>query len=111
MKIHEQQQGAVLVLKPEGPLSGPHVDQFKNRLFQVQAESLGRFVLDASAIPLLDSEALETLVEVNEEMAQSGRTLKLCAVSETVRQILELTGLAPLFEHFEDANSAVRSFL
>jgi len=30
---------------------------------------------------------------------------------ETVREILDLTELSPLFEHFEDVNTAVRSFL
>jgi len=78
---------------------------------EAQRDSLGRFVMDASAIPLIDSKGLEALVEVTEEMAQSGKALKLCAANETLRQVLELTGVAPLFEHFEDANAAVRSFL
>ncbi len=28
-----------------------------------------------------------------------------------ITQVIELTGLSPQFEHFDDANSAVRSFL
>jgi len=111
MQIHEQQQGAVTVLRPEGPLTAADADDFKNRLLQAQRDSLGRVVLDASAIPLVDSAGLEALVEVTEEMAQSGQALKLCAANETLRQVLELTGLAHMFEYFEDANAAVRSFL
>ena len=111
MRIHEQRKGAVTVLRPEGPLTGDDAGELKGRLMEAQRDSLGRFVLDASSIPLVDSKGLEALVEVTEEMAQSGKALKLCAANETLRQVLELTGLAPLFEHFEDANAAVRSFL
>ena len=32
-------------------------------------------------------------------------------VEDTVREVLELTDLASHFEHFHDANTAVRSFL
>lgn len=111
MKIREQTQGAVTVLRPEGPLAGNDAEELKVRLIQAQRDSLGRFVLDAAAIALTDSAGLEALVEVTEEMAHSGNALKLCGANETLRQVLELTGLAPLFEHFEDVNAAVRSFL
>jgi anti-anti-sigma factor len=111
MQIRERKQGAVIVLKPEGPLAGNDAEEFKSRLVQAQRDSLGRFVLDAARIPLVDSKGLEALVEVTEEMAQSGKALKVCAANETLRQVLDLTGLSPLFEHFEDVNAAVRSFL
>ena len=111
MNIHEERYGAVTVVRPEGPLADADAGQFKQRLQDVLQKNLGRVVLDASAVPVVDSAGLEALVDVNAEMAQSGRSLKLCAVNQTVRQVLELTGLSSQFEHFEDANSAVRSFL
>jgi anti-anti-sigma regulatory factor len=51
------------------------------------------------------------LVELTEELGKSGQALRLCSANKTVREVLELTELTPLFEHFEDANTAVRSFL
>lgn len=92
-------------------MAGSDADELKRRLIEAQRDSLGRLVLDAAAIPLVDSRGLEALVEVTEEMAQSGQALKVCAANETLRQVLDLTGLSPLFEHFEDVNAAVRSFL
>ena len=49
--------------------------------------------------------------EVTEELGQSGQVLRLCAANKTVREVLDLTDLAGLFDHFEDATTAVRSFL
>ena len=111
MKIHEQLQGAVTVLRPEGPLIETDAALLTQRLLQTLAASLGRFVVDMSSIPYVDSKGLEALVEVTEEMGRSGQALRMCGATKTVREVLELTDLASHFEHFQDANTAVRSFL
>ena len=111
MKIHEQLQGAVTVLKPEGPLVEHDAAVVKQRLLATLNATLGRFVVDMSAIPYVDSKGLEILVEVTEEMGRSGQALRMCGANKTVREVLELTDLASHFEHFHDANTAVRSFL
>ena len=111
MKIHEQRQGAVIVLKPEGPLIETDAAALKTKLIDTLGASLGRFVLDMSAIPYVDSKGLEALVEVTEELGRGGQALRMCAANKTVREVLELTDLASHFEHFEDPNTAVRSFL
>ena len=111
MKIHEQLQGAVIVLKPEGALVEGDAAVVKQRLLATLNATLGRFVVDMSAIPYVDSKGLEVLAEVTEEMGRSGQALRMCGANKTVREVLELTDLASLFEHFQDANTAVRSFL
>ena len=111
MRIHEQRSGAVTALKPEGPLLEADAAALKAKLLATLGTSLGRFVVDMSGIPYVDSKGLEALVEVTEEMSRSGQALRLCAPNKTVREVLELTDLASMFDHFEDTNTAVRSFL
>ena len=111
MKITEQRQGAVTVLKPEGPLTDADVQPFKQKLMETLSGSLGRFIVDMSAVPFVDSKGLEVLLDVTEEMGKSGQVLRLCAANKTIREVLELTELASQFDHFDDANTAVRSFL
>ena len=111
MKIDEQQQGAVTMLKPDGPLVEADVPTFKERVMRTLASSKGRFVVDMSAVHYVDSAGLESLVDISDELGLSGQTLRLCAANKTVREVLDLTDLATRFDHFEDANTAVRSFL
>jgi len=111
MKISEQRQGAVIVLKPEGPLTEAEVPAFHKRVLETLTASLGRFVLDMSAVPFVDSKGLESLLDVTDELGKSGQVLRLCAASKTLREALDLTDLASQFDHFEEANTAVRSFL
>src|ERR1041384_8027704 len=107
MEIHEQRQGAVTVLKPQGPLCGPDAEQFKQRVAAVMEKSLGRFVIDATDIAYVDSRGLEVLKEATDELGESGQALRLCGANETVREVLDLTALANLFEHFQDVGTAV----
>jgi anti-sigma B factor antagonist len=109
--LQTQEYGAVTVVKPDKPLTGGDADEFKARLLEIVKKTLGRVVLDLSAVSYVDSKGLESLIDVTQELSQSGRALKLCTANETLRQVLMLTGLSSQFEYFEDANSAVRSFL
>ena len=111
MEILEQRQGAVTVLKPLGPLSQEDAELFKKRLHDVLNKSLGRFVVDVSAVPYVDSLGLEAFVDVTEVLAQSGQALKVCAANDTLREVFDLTEIMSMLETFEDVNSAVRSFL
>jgi anti-anti-sigma factor len=111
MEIQTQYRGAVLVVRPSGPLTGADGDTFKTAMEGFVRENLGRVVVDASALTYVDSRGLESLADTAAGLSLSGKGLKLCAANDTLRQVIELTGLAPQFEHFEDANSAVRSFL
>ncbi len=111
MEISEHIQGAVTIVKPEGPVADADAERLKQHLRTTSSRSLGRLALDLSSVSFVDSRALEVMVEAAEALAESGQSLKLCAASETLREVLDLTGLASKFEHFEDSHAAVRSFL
>ena len=111
MKIKQQQVGAVTIIKPQGPIINSDAQELELNLKEVIRNTLGRVVLDAAAVSYLDSKGLESLVNVSQELSRSGKQLKLCNITETVQEVIDITGLATQFEQFEDANSAVRSFL
>lgn len=111
MKIEHRRHGAVTVIRPDGPLTGGDAAEFALRMREALEVSVGRVVIDASAIGYVDSAGLLALVEAGEEVAVGGRSLKLCSAGETLRETLDLTNVADLFEFFDEASMAVRSFL
>lgn len=111
MDIVDQRHGAVTVLRPVGPLLGPDCHQLLERVRGAISASLGRFVLDASAMPFVDSDGLEALADISDELAETGQPLRLCGVGETLREVFELTELTELFEYYADVGDATRSFL
>jgi stage II sporulation protein AA (anti-sigma F factor antagonist) len=111
VEIQLQRQGAVTVIKPVGALITTDAEAFRAKAVEAARTALGRVVCDASAVPFVDSRGIEALLDVSDELAAGGRALKLCAANPTVREVLELTGVADAFEYFPDAPAAVRSFL
>ena len=111
MKVERQQVGTVEVLAPQGALSEDDAEEFSSLLRDRLAGANPRVAVSLQAVPYLDSVALNGLAEAADEMIDRGGRLKLVAVSATCREILELTGLAPRFQFFENPQDAVRSFL
>lgn len=111
MDFQQLAQGAVTVLKPAGPLVAADIEPLRKAAFEIATKNMGRLILDASAVPFLDSRGIEVLVELTEHLGDSGRALKLSGANPTVKQSLELVGWGDAFEYFDDVNSATRSFL
>lgn len=111
MQIETERQGAVTVLTPRGPVVAEDADVLRSQGSRAIAESMGRMVINASAVVYVDSRGIEALLDLADELADAGRVLKLCACNETVREVLEITETSAMLEHFEDVPSAVRSFL
>ena len=109
--ITEQRQGAVTVVKPDGPCIQEQAEAVAQSALPKVRPQLGRVVIDMSSSAYIDSLGLETLLDLADEMDKCGQTLRLAAVSATIREVLDLTGLTNRFEFHEDANLAVRSFL
>jgi len=107
--INEERHGKVAVLKPQGPVIGSDSDQLAEHIAKVLDENAGPIVLDASKIPFVDSRGLEVLVDATERLIRNGQVLKLAGTNDTLKEVLELTELASLFEQYDDAEAAVRS--
>lgn len=111
MDILESREGAVTIVKPLGPLCLGDAEEFRRRVDEIRLRSLGRFVVDCTAVAYVDSQGLEALLTATEGLSDSGQSLRLCTVNETLREVLELTELSGQFEYYADVNTAVRSFL
>ena len=111
MRIETNRHGAVTVIHPDGPvITEDDATQLRTQTYEVLGNTLGRFILDASDMVFVDSFGLEALVDVTNELAAGGQSLKICEISDTLREIFALTGLTEKFQQFEDVQTAVRSF-
>lgn len=112
MRIEQHKHGAITVLRPRGAVSCESDAQvLRKEGFETLGRTLGRFVMDVSDMPFVDSYGLETLVDLTSELSVGGRNLCLCGTGEALREVLSVTETLPLFTLHEDVQSAVRSFL
>lgn len=112
MRIDTHRHGAVTVIQPEGPvITEDDATQLRTESLSVLGLTLGRFVIDVSDMTFVDSFGLEALVDITDELGASGQSLKLCGISDTLREIMMITDITSRFQQFEDVQTAVRSFL
>ncbi len=109
MNLAEQREGDVMVLQPIGAIMGSDSERLGNRLEELLRDCPGQFVMDMAKVTLLDSPALEVLVEATEKLIRSGKALILIGANETVREVLELTEIASMFEQYDNLEAAVGS--
>jgi anti-sigma B factor antagonist len=69
-----------------------------------------RLILDLADVPSLDSMAVGALVRAFVTCNKPGRKLALVGLSHRVRNILQLTGVDPLFEIYATVTEAEQSF-
>jgi anti-anti-sigma factor len=104
-------QGAVEVVQGDDPLSADFVPRVLQLLQECCVHGQPRVVLDLENVPLMDSAALEMLLDVQEEFQRRGGALKLAVRNTLCREILSVTGVGAEFEMYPEAASAVGSFV
>ena len=65
-------------------------------------------ILDFKAVSFLDSEALELLVRIHEELRNRGGMLKIIGIDAVCRDILNATRLINVFHLYEDIHKAIK---
>jgi len=109
VKIVRELHGGVLVLAPVGAVCAADAEHLAKQLAKALQEPDRPLVLNASAVPYLDSRGLEVLVDATEQLIRHGQALKVSGANALVREVLDLTEVSPLFEQFDDLAGAIGS--
>jgi anti-sigma B factor antagonist len=87
----------VHILAPSGAISFASGPAFREALDAATAPFL---ILDLTEVPSIDSVAVGVLVRTFVSCHKSGRRLALVGLAHRVRNVLQLTGIDPLFETY-----------
>jgi anti-sigma B factor antagonist len=102
--------GPVIVMELPERLNQVEVKAFLNELEPLLEAERPSIVLDCSQVQHMDSAGVEMLLYCLEQAMKRDGDLKLAAVPPTSAVILELMRVDRLFEVFDTAEAAVRSF-
>lgn len=111
MKINIQRVGTINVVVPDGPIVDEDAEEFVRVIADQLAAPNPRFIVAMQEVPYLDSRGIEGLVEAAADLQKRGGRMRLAAVTQTCREVLELTGQSQRFEFYDEDQTAVRSFL
>src|ERR1700761_5018490 len=110
MAIKSDAYNNTLVFSPSGDLSAGEGESLR-KLVEAGFDQhrTPNVVLDLEKVGFVDSEGLEAMLWLKRRCEDALGTMKLAALDENVRKILEITRLAHCFECHDDLPGALRN--
>ena len=93
---HDRPEGRTLVLT--GELDVVCVADLRREVSALVDEVTAEALVDLSGVTFFDSSSIGALLEGQHAATSCGKTLVLVSPSESCRRVLEITGVAELFE-------------
>jgi anti-sigma B factor antagonist len=100
--------GSRTVLAPKKSLTYENREELQATFDECINQQRSDIILDCKAIAYMDSEALELLVRMHEELRNQGNRLMIIGLNEVCRDIFFATRLIHLHV-YEDIHQAIRS--
>lgn len=100
--------GSRTVLAPKESLTYENREELEATFEECVNEHRTDIILDCKAVTYMDSQALELLVLMNEELRSRGSRLKIIGLNDVCRDIFAATRLIHLHV-YEDIHEAIRS--
>ena len=94
------------ILEVKGALTSSTAAVFQEAVAKTTAR---RLILDLTAVPSVDSVAVGALVRAFVSCNKAGRKLALVGLSHRVRNVLQITGVDPLFDAYASVSDAERA--
>jgi anti-sigma B factor antagonist len=111
MKIEERAVGDVTVLDLSGRVTlGEGDELLKDKVNSLINQGRRKLVLNMAEVPYVDSAGLGEIVRTYTTVSRQGGSLKLLGLTKRIKDLLAITKLLTVFEHFESEQEAVKSF-
>jgi len=111
MKLVQQAEGDVLVLRLGGQLmGGPDADALRSTILASIQQGTEKILIDLGEITWVNSTGLGVLITSHLAARGKGGSLKLVGVSKRIESILSVTRLNTVFEVFSTEEDARKSF-
>ena len=111
MKIKKSKVGVISYIEPEIPIASEGVKELKNVIEDCFKESEYKIVINFRTVPYIDSEGLETLLDILGEVRKKGGSIKISDPNPVCNDIFTATRFDTLFEIYSSVEKAGRSFL
>jgi len=112
MQIGQRMVGDVAIVEITGDITlskGGDVI-IKDKINSLLQQGNRKLLLDLGNVSYVDSAGLGQLVQVYATTSHNGGSLKLLRVTKRLKDLLVLTKLLTVFEHFDNEQEAVASF-
>ena len=111
MSITIHLRGDVPILAPNGKIVGPAVSELRKKLtLWLDDAGVPCLLINFEHIHKIDSSCLGMLVHVHDMAVRKGTRIGLINVGKHIKNLLILSRLMNVFEHFDTEDAAISAF-
>jgi len=110
MAIREKHEGAAVILIPDSNITWRTQPELKTALDNLSAIGQTHIIVDLTNVREISGYGLGLLASRCGRLRRDRGDIKLAGASDSVKKLLEVTNLDQLFDQFDTADNAVRSF-
>ena len=109
MKMTIRLESGIPILEPHGKIVGPAISELREKLALELLDASDRpcFLINFEHVHKIDSSALGMLVNVHVIAAQMKSRIGIINVGRHIKNLLVLSRLVNIFEHFESEDAAI----
>ena len=92
MEIAVQREGTTVTVKAGGRIDGVNARDFENQLRETIEDGDKGVVVDLEGLSYISSAGLRAILLIAKTLSQRGAKFALCALSEPIREVFEISG-------------------
>lgn len=110
MAIQKREQNCVIIIEPYGKIVGPKVSELQNTLLtEVNAFDVPRILINLEHTTAMSSSGLGLLMQAYTITKRKGGRIGIIHAGKHIKNLLILSRLSSLFEHFEAEVEAIEA--
>ena len=111
MSLDVRTSGDVTILAPKGMLlGGKETDELQGKIRELTEAGNKKLLINLEKTTFMNSVSLGVLIAAHANYAKRGAQLKLSAVDKKIQNIFVVTRLSLVFEAYDTADEAIKSF-
>ncbi len=108
MTTNIRQQNGIVILEPSGKIMGPSVSELREAISpQIEAYDTPRILINFEHVNRVDSSGLGALMGARAAVVRKKGRVGVINVSKQIKNLVVLSRLVSLFEHFDNEAAAV----
>ncbi len=108
--VETETDGDFAVIKLEGAVDAHTAPKFEEAVEKVIEEGQNKIVVDCEKLTYISSAGLGVFMCFIEEVREDGGDIKICGLTEKVKQPFEILGFESIYDFCPDVESAKESF-
>jgi anti-anti-sigma factor len=100
----------ITVLEVQGKLDTTTANAFQQRIFELIEGGATKIIIDGSHLSYVASAGLRVLLASGKKIKSLNGKILLCNINDMIREVLDISGFAPLFPSFATRDEALKAF-